>query len=476
MNPKFFSGLRFRLTFVYSSLFGFFICIFAYILSAQYMDLLRQDFDAALINLGVDITRSDELTPGFGTKFKVPDYQINKEFPFSIGSTIYVLRSIEGPIVGGSSGTPKGFMIPYREQLAKSPDYTHRFLSFKHNDEDYRAVNIKITNSEGVARILQVATPSLLLSEQKERLILMNLLTIPLIILFASIASYLIAGNALGPVKVLTETARSIAAENLSQRVPEVSTQDEVAELSRTFNKLLERLEKSFRAQENFVANASHQLNTPLSIIKGELDVLESKSSTPEDVAKFRKSLREELERLIDLVKKLLLVSRVEAGHENFIMRPLRVDEILLNTTARLAGIARAKKMIIRFNIGESLEEDSLLVRGDRQLLDAMFENLLENAIKYSPAESVVMIDVEKIDSRIEVSVSDEGPGMSDETWTRMNQGRFKRGEGITMPGTGIGLSIVQSIAELHEASLHLRPKKGKGSKFVIAFSQQKPL
>lgn len=473
MKTKFFKGLRFRLTLVYSSLFGFFICIFAYILSAQYMDLLKQDFDAALLNFAVDIARSDTLTPGFGTKLKVPDYEKNKSFPFSIGSTLYVLRSIDGEIIGTDNETPSGLSIPYLEQLAKSPDYTHRFISLRHLNKDYQAVNIKMTNAEGVERILQVATPSQLLTEQKERLLVMNLLTIAFILILSSIAAYLIAGNALGPVRLLTETARTIAAENLSQRVPEVDTEDEVAELARTFNKLLERLEKSFRVQENFVANASHQLNTPLSIIKGELDILESKASTTEDMVKFRKSLREELERLIELVKKLLLISRVEGGSETFVMRPLRVDEILLHTSSRLSGLAREKKMNIRFNIGESLREDSLLVRGDRQLLDAMFENILENAIKYSPPESVVMIDLEKIDSRIEVSISDEGPGLSQETWTTITQGRFKRGEGITLPGTGIGLSIVQSIAELHEANLTLGPKRGPGSKIVIAFPQQ---
>jgi two-component system OmpR family sensor kinase len=105
-----------------------------------------------------------------------------------------------------------------------------------------------------------------------------------------------------------------------------------------------------------------------------------------------------------------------------------------------------------------------------------MFENILENAIKYSPPESGVTINVEKIDSRIEGSVTDEGPGLSQETWAKISAGRFKRGEGITLPGTGIGLSIVQSIAELHEASLMLGPKMPKGSKFVIAFSQQKTL
>lgn len=469
-------GLRARLTIIYSTLFGFFICTFAIIISGQYLELLRRDFDAALLNFGVDITQSVELTPGFGSNLKISKYESRKQLPFALGSTVYVLRSIGGDIVGGSGVIPPGLVIPYRPDLPQSPDYTHRFVSLTHGKTEYRAVNIKLTNAEGLVRILQVATPSHILSEQEQRIILTNLLTIPFLILISSLVSYLIAGNALTPINVLTNTARSIAAENLSQRVPETDTKDEVSELSRTFNNLLGRLEKSFRAQENFVANASHQLNTPLSIIKGELDLLESKERTREEEAKFRKSLREELERLIELVKKLLLISRVESGHENFVMGPLRLDEILLGTTARLGALARQKKITIRFNISESLEEDSLLVKGDRQLLDAMFENLLENAIKYSPPETVVMIDMEQIDSRIEVSVSDEGPGMSESEWDKVMNGRFKRGEGITLPGTGIGLSIVQSIAVLHRAELKLRPKMGKGSKFVIAFTQQKPL
>lgn len=469
-------GLRVRLTFVYSTLFGFFICTFAYLMSGQYLDVLHRDFDAALLNFGLDITQNEILTPGFESKLKISRYESKKQLPFSLGATVFVLRSIDGAIIGGSESLPEGMVIPYRSDLPQSPDYTHRFLAVVYKNTEYRAVNIKMTNAEGQVRILQVATPSHLLSEQTDRLILLNLLTIPFVILIASIASYLIAGNALKPINDVTSAARSIAAENLSQRVPETDTKDEVSELSRTFNNLLDRLEKSFKAQENFVANASHQLNTPLAIIKGELDLLETKTRTQEEEARFRKSLREELERLIELVKKLLLISRVESGHANFVMAPVRIDEVLLNTTSRLSKIAKTKRITIRFNISEKLEEDSLIIRGDRQLLDAMFENLLENAVKYSPEDSTVDIDLEKDGPRVVVSVSDEGPGMSEKDWENITHGRFKRGEGITIPGTGIGLSIVQSIADLHHSELKYGPRKPKGSKFLIAFSQQKSL
>lgn len=474
---KFIGGLRFRLTLVYSTLFGFFICVFAFIMSNQYMDLARRDFDAALLNFGVDLSNYEVIKAStFQSGLNIPRTESKKVFPFTLGAAVYTLRSIDGSVITKSPGTPKGFVIPYRPDLPRSKDYTHRFLSLIFKRQEYRAVNIKITNSNDQVRILQVATPSYILREQQDRLILLNLLTIPFLILISSVASYIISGNALIPIKVLTVTANNIAAENLSQRVPEVKSEDEVAELSRTFNNLLERLEKSFKAQENFVANASHQLNTPLSIIKGELDILESKPRSKEEEARFRTSLREELERLIDLVKKLLLISRVEGGHGNFVMGPVRVDELLLSTTSRLSGRAREKKMTIRFNIGSSLEEKDLIISGDRQLLDAMFENVLENAIKYSPEESVVTIDIEKNPNALEVAISDEGPGIRAQEWELISNGRFKRGEEIALPGTGIGLSIVQSIAELHGATLLYRPKKPQGSHFVLAFSQQKPL
>ncbi len=474
---KVIGGLRFRLTLVYSTLFGFFICVFAFIISNQYMDLARRDFDAALLNFGVDLSNYEVIkSADFQSGLKIPRNESRKVFPFTLGAAVYTLRSIDGEVMAKSPDSPPEFDIPYRSDLPRSKDYTHRFLSIIYKKKNYRAVNIKITNSEEQVRILQVATPSYILNEQEDRLILLNLLTIPFLILISSVASYIISGNALIPIKVLTKTANNIAAENLSLRVPEIKTGDEVAELSRTFNNLLERLEKSFKGQENFVANASHQLNTPLSIIKGELDILESKPRTQEEEAKFRKSLREELERLIDLVKKLLLISRVEGGHGNFVMVPIRIDELLLNTTSRLGGRAREKKITIRFNIGSSLEEKDLIINGDRQLLDAMFENVLENAIKYSPHETVVTIDVEKDPHSLEVAISDEGPGIRAKEWEAISHGRFKRGEEIALPGTGIGLSIVQSIAELHGAQLSYRPKETRGSNFVLAFSQQKPL
>lgn len=463
-------GLRSRLTFVYSTLFGLVICIFSFVIIRQNIHSYRQEFDSSLLNYAIDISGQISLDADrFSFTLNLPSREFKKDFPFSLTDTSYTVRSIAGgTLARGGSQTPF-FDIPYNPDLAQKADYTHRFFDLKVGPQFYRVVNMKITNERGQVLILQVATPSASLRRQQKLNIVVSIIIIPLLILFASILSAYIAGKAMFPVKQLTSTAAQ-AATNLSLRVPEIDTGDEIWELSKNFNTLLGRLEKSFKAQEDFVANASHQLNTPLAIIKGELDVLESKERQLEDHERFRKSLREELERLIKLVDTMLLVSRVESGQGNFIFAPLRIDEILLNTSSRMSNRALEKKMTLRFNMSESLYTSLLELSGEKQLLYCLFENLLDNAIKYSPAGSIVSIDIDEDKEGLMVSIKDQGLGIEPSELSHILSTRFNRGENQLIPGSGIGLSIVQQIAHYHGASIHYRSNSPCGSIFEVHF------
>lgn len=466
-------GIRFRLTLVYSTLFGLFICIFAFIISGQYLNSAREDFDSALLNYSIDLASEVVDQKDYKVALKVPNRELKKHFPFALGRTFFILREIGGEILSSSAHLEEGQRsIPYNKDLALKANYTHRFLDLSLNDAPFRAVNLKIDTPSGRALVLQVASPSDILASQRNRHVLINIITIPLLILISSIASFIIAGNALIPIQTVTDTANQIAAKNLSLRVPELNSNDEVSQLTKTFNTLLDRLEKSFEAQEHFVANASHQLNTPLAIIKGELDVLESKIRQPEDYQKFHRSLREELERLIDLVKNMLLVSRVESGLDSFVFHPVRIDEILLSTTSRLTFRAKEKRITLRFNISENLDEDSMEIMGEKQLLSGLFENLLDNAIKYSPEDSLVGIDILERDKKLTVSISDEGPGIRPEEYQEIANNRYHRGSKTLIPGTGIGLSIASQISAFHNASIIYAQVLPRGSRFSVVFSK----
>ena len=469
---KFFKGIRFRLTVVYSTLFGLFICIFAYILTSQYIKEGRERFDSALLNyaidLGSDIRHNHQ---GLITDLDIPSYEYRKRLPFSITQTLFLVRDLRGSILITNTEDDK-LEIPFNPELALRKDYTHRFLIFNYNGVKMRGINMKIRDPQIRPHIIQVATSIEELYEQENELIMINMLTIPFLILISSVAGYIVAGNALSPVQALAEMVNKIAATNLSLRIKDPETADEISNLTSTFNTLLGRLETAFKAQEHFVANASHQLNTPLSIIKGELEVLETKSRSPEEVDKFHRSLREELDRLISLVKNLLMIARVEAGQEDFVYSPQRVDEILLSTTERLHLKAREKRINIRFNIDETLSEhpDALIVLGEKQLLDSLFENILENAIKYSPEDSVIKIDMNMNDQGLVVYIQDEGPGIDEDQASTLFS-RFQRGSGhLGLPGTGIGLSIAAKIAKHHKATINYR-RLVKGSVFSITFT-----
>ncbi len=466
---KVFKGIRYRLTVVYSTLFGLCLCAFAYVISAEYFQSGREDFDSGLFNFAIDLSEYIRIDKSnLKIAFQIPPSEIKKAFPFILNQTFYSVRTLEGKVLMKSTKEFPFKEIPYNKALPFKHDYTHRFLSFKSTKDSYRAVNLKISNDDGTEMILQVATPSNVLEERERNHLIITGLMVPLLILTSSFISFLIAGNALSPIKSLTDTANNIAAQNLSHRVPVVETGDEVEELAKTLNGLLERLEKSFKAQEHFVANASHQLNTPLAIIKGELDVLESKPRSLDEHMKYFRSLREELERLIELVKNMLLVSRVEAGQEKFVFSPLRLDDLLLTIISRLRPKKKEKHLHMRFNIDEDLQ--NLEVLGEKQLLDSLFENIIENAIKYSPEYSTIQLDIKNINKKIEVWVRDEGPGMNEEDFLRILASRFQRGSIIGLPGSGIGIAIAQKIASFHNAHITYKRLRPKGSHFIIRF------
>lgn len=469
---KIFRGIRFRLTLVYSTLFGLFICVFAYIISIQHFQSLRNDFDSGLFNYGIDLSEYLSIDQkGLKIDFKLPESEDKKAFPFLLKQTYYAVRNYDGKVLTTSHKDLPFKEFPFNPLLQTRQHYTYRFFTFSEGPRTFRGINMKITDEKQRDMILQVATSLDPVLNRERNHILITSILLPFLILGSSIFSFLIAGNALAPIKSLTESANNIAAQNLSMRVPEVETGDEVEELSRTLNNLLARLEKSFVAQENFVGNASHQLNTPLAIIKGELDVLESKERSKEEHAKFLLSLREEIERLIELVKKMLLVSRVESGLEKFVFLPIRIDDLLLTTSSRLRTKARENKINVKFNIDEELSPNDLEVMGERQLLDTVFENLLENSIKYSPQGGTVLLEIKKVNGKAEIQIQDEGSGMDKDTFEKMLTKRFERGSGLNIPGTGIGLPLANNILKFHNAEISYKKGQPKGSLFTIRFS-----
>lgn len=265
----------------------------------------------------------------------------------------------------------------------------------------------------------------------------------------------------------------------LSDRIPVPPTDDEIRELALTFNGLLNRLERAFNSQERFISNASHQLKTPLTILKGELNLLNKRSPVIEDLREFAMSASSEIDHMIKLVEDLLLLARLEAGEDTLAVEPVALDEVLLNVVSRIQRLAEPRDIKIKTMFGAESAGGELDVEilGDEDLISCLLENLVENAVKYSPNGTEVRVMLYSTNRDIQIVVSDEGPGISSENKRKIFE-RFHRNHPSSfVAGSGLGLAIASEIAHLHAGQIEVdgnddgRP----GAKFTVTFRKKVP-
>jgi signal transduction histidine kinase len=272
----------------------------------------------------------------------------------------------------------------------------------------------------------------------------------------ATLAAWLVAGRVLRPVRLLTETAREISEADWSRRI-EANGDDEVAELTRTFNAMLDRLEAAYRTQRRFIDDAGHELATPITIIRGHLEVM---GGDPVDREQAIAIVMDELDRMGRMVDDLLILAG--AGHPDFVV----VDEVnVAELTVELAR--RADALSDRpWTIEESAEG---LVVIDRQRIIQAVMNLVRNALAHTPSGTAVALGSAMRRDTLRIWVRDEGPGISERHRAEIFE-RFARGAGArrTSDGAGLGLSIVEAIALGHGGHVELETALGQGSRFTI--------
>jgi two-component system, OmpR family, sensor kinase len=293
------------------------------------------------------------------------------------------------------------------------------------------------------------------------------LLAIPIALILASMGGYFLARRNLAPVAAMALQARDMGASNLDRRLSVANERDELGQLAVSFNQLLERLEKSFEQQRRFMADASHELRTPVAILRGETEVTLSKPDRkPEEYRETLTVLGQESQRLAKIVEDLFILARADAGQYPLSMRESYLDEIASEAITRARSLASAKNITFTSSI-----EPDLSIRADEALLGRMVINLLDNAIKYSASGSVVQVTCRKDNGKYLLSVADNGPGIPAELQSRLFERFFRadkarsRSEGET-GGAGLGLAIARWIAEAHHGQLVLVRSNDSGTIF----------
>jgi signal transduction histidine kinase len=273
-------------------------------------------------------------------------------------------------------------------------------------------------------------------------------------------AGWLLARSALRPVTVMTETAGAIAhSRRLDRRVPAPARGDELGQLAGTFNEMLDSLEGAYRAQQRFVADASHELRAPLTAIQGNLELLERQTNMPpEEQREAVSEARQEAHRLARLVADLLALARADAGVP-VRREAVELDRVLIESVADAQHLTRGHKL----KVGHL---EPTVVHGDPDRLKQLVLILLDNAIKYTPANGSVEASLRKNGQSVDITIRDTGIGIPKEDLPRVFDRFYRADPARTRDpgGTGLGLSIARWIAEQHGGAITLTSRQGRGT------------
>jgi heavy metal sensor kinase len=286
---------------------------------------------------------------------------------------------------------------------------------------------------------------------------------VPAALLLSGALSYLLARKALRPVQRLHRLAGTITADSLDRRLPVANAGDEVGQLTQDINAMIGRLEQSFAEIRRFTADASHELRTPLTAIRTEAEVALARP-TPADCRPVLGSILEECERLTRLIDQLLVLAREDARAVRA-PAPLDLAALLAGVVETMRPLAEAKRVRLEYQ-----PNGAATLAGDETRLRQVFYNLLDNAIKYTPAGAAVSIALRRQGNHHRVTVRDNGIGIPPEHLPHVFDRfyRVDKSRGREPGGTGLGLSIARTIVTAHGGEIELESTPGKGTTCTV--------
>ncbi|MDD5622598.1 MAG: HAMP domain-containing sensor histidine kinase [Actinomycetota bacterium] len=288
-------------------------------------------------------------------------------------------------------------------------------------------------------------------------------ISIPLYILFASLGGLFLANRALRPIDDITKTAGKISKGDLKQRLKTPRTEDEVGRLTVTFNEMLDKLEAFIKKERQFTSDASHELRTPLAIISAHAEQSLSGSKGTKEYKDALKKILEESKKMSYVISQLLMLYRSEEGKYKLDSEVLDLNVIVEEIMKEYGNLALEKEISVDFKSGEKIK-----IKGDQTLITRLIINLVDNAINYSKESGRVSVSLTKENNFAIIKVEDSGTGIAGEDlpfiFDRFYQADRARGG----QGSGLGLSIVKWIVEVHKGEIEVESKLNQGTRFII--------
>jgi heavy metal sensor kinase len=464
-------GLRFKLTVAYATFFALLAALAGVIfhrnlsssLEANLRDVLEQEWVAVRAYLRIEKNHHDWIHDRQDREEVFTIARLQRIFVLADengrvlqSSTLYQRLGVERPasiariIRSGQPEwrirtAPDGVAYILRSGVIMSNDHERKpyFVAIGRSMADNKRVIDRFTQTYAVA--------------------------VPILILFGCMLGWMLAGRALKPVTEVAGAAQRISGSNLSLRIPTRGTGDELDFLTVTFNRMIDRLEASLRQARQFSTDVSHELRTPITALRGQLEVA---LLNAKDVEQLREAIigsLDDIERLSQIVRALLLLSQAESGQ-------LTLQKVRTDVVAAILGILEQYQFVAEEN-GVRLSSDlppECHADVDRVQFERLISNLLSNALKYTPSGGKVHLRLRSCDGLVHIEVGDTGIGIPAEHLPHIFE-RFYRvssSHALTQRGMGLGLSFVAWIVKAHGGRIDVSSETGKGSKFSVYVPQ----
>ena len=329
-----------------------------------------------------------------------------------------------------------------------------------------RVLTLPVFSQAGDGFFVQEGVSLEALQTSLYRLYAMLFFLLPGMVGLSIVSGWLMARRVLQPIEVITQEARTIEAQDLSRRLPVTNPQDEIGQLTRVLNSLLSRLEATFAQMLRFTADAAHELRTPLAVLRCGMEVTVSKARSPTEHQQALATYIGEVAHLARIVDDLFMLARADAGKQELVRAELSLSGLVCEMYEQVEIMAEVKELHVSLSVS-----DEVSVLGDRLRLKQLLFNLVDNAMKYTPAGGTIRIAVDREASWARVTVEDSGIGIpvADLPHIFDRFYRVEKARSFDGTGGGLGLSICQWIAQAHGGQITVQSRVRYGSIFTVS-------
>jgi len=327
-----------------------------------------------------------------------------------------------------------------------------------------RRLTIPVIENGRVVYIVQVASPLNQTFAVLNRLRFTLFLLLPIAIFLTGVVGLLLTEFTLRPLRKIIETVQQITAKNLKLRIDLPDTKDEIRRLVDTFNDMLEKLDKSFSLQQQFIHDISHELRTPLTILKGELETTLRKSRSQKEYESILHSSVEEMDKISRIIENLLMLARFDNQEVPLEIKNVDLNQLIVNILEDIKILFEQKNIQLNFSSQESIN-----IEADESQLRRAILNILDNAIKYTPKNGKIFVNLEKDNNTAKIKIGDTGIGIAKENLPFIFDRFYRVDKSRNSNGFGLGLSITKSIIETHKGKIEVETELNHGTIFIIS-------